>query len=314
MAYINGKEILFSAKVTKVGDIGLQEKSIDITQNGSYSVTPDTGKALSKASIKVNVQPSLQEKTVTANGDVVPDEGYDALSKVTVMVQDQKVKQLVGRTLTELTEEDLEGLTSIPSYAFYENTGLVSIVIPSTVTTIGSSAFWNATSLSSVEVPDGVTSIGAGCFNNCSIEAIKMPTKVTVIQPTTFQGCQKLKSIRIPDGVTSIGNMAFGGCISLLTVIIPSTVKTIGSMVFEACRSLEVIGFPPSVTNIDGWTMRGCEALKIVQVAASTPPTLGTNVFYGCTALEKIMVPTGCATAYKSATNWSTYADYIVEV
>ena len=52
---------------------------VEITANGTHDVS-------GKASATVNVQPKLQEKTATANGEVAPDAAYEGLSKVTVNV------------------------------------------------------------------------------------------------------------------------------------------------------------------------------------------------------------------------------------
>lgn len=53
--------------------------AVDIIANGTHNVS-------GKASANVNVQPKLQAKTATTNGEVAPDDTYQGLSKVTVNV------------------------------------------------------------------------------------------------------------------------------------------------------------------------------------------------------------------------------------
>lgn len=65
-----------------------QEKSVTITENGTTEVLPDDGyDGLDKVTINVQVSPTIQEKRVsptTEAQEVVPDTGYDGLSKVTI--------------------------------------------------------------------------------------------------------------------------------------------------------------------------------------------------------------------------------------
>jgi hypothetical protein len=49
-----------------------------------------------------------------------------------------------------------------------------------------------------------------------------------------------------------------------------------------------------------------------VYCKSTTPPTGGNGMFGGNAANRKIYVPTASVNAYKSATYWSDYADYIV--
>lgn len=48
---------------------------------------------------------------------------------------------LVSKEITEITAEDLEGVTEIPHHAFRDCVNLTSVIIPSSVTRIYSSAF-----------------------------------------------------------------------------------------------------------------------------------------------------------------------------
>lgn len=77
-------------------------------------------------------------------------------------------RKLVDRSITEVTAEDLQGVTSIGSYAFLSCNSLTSIEIPSSVTSIGSSAFQYCSSLTNIELPSSLTSISDYAFRGCS--------------------------------------------------------------------------------------------------------------------------------------------------
>lgn len=75
----------------------LQQKVVNITENGENIIEADTDyDALSKVQLIVDVKPKMQEKTVTENGEVTPDEGYDALSKVIVNVAGEVLEEWDG--------------------------------------------------------------------------------------------------------------------------------------------------------------------------------------------------------------------------
>lgn len=198
--YVNGEvyRIMDSGDTTQympTTDIKVeQEKSITITENGSTSVTPDTGKTLSKVNITTNVP---QGSNVT-KGLVFSEYDTDGYPHKA---------EFVGKW------------SSIPnaycSYLFYIDDGgefakkITSIAIPNGVTSIGDSAFSRCSSLTSIKIPNSVTSIGIGAFSYCSrLTNIVIPNNVKIIQEGTFYFCQKLTILTIPANVSNIGGMA----------------------------------------------------------------------------------------------------------
>ena len=117
----------------------------------------------------------LHEKTITENGEYEPDRGFIGFSKVIVDVttggsssgNTTFVKSIIERTVTEITEEDLVGITQIGSCAFYECASIISVTIPSGVISIGNSAFNSCANLTSITIGNDVTSIGEWVFYNC---------------------------------------------------------------------------------------------------------------------------------------------------
>lgn len=163
---------------------------------------------------------------------------------------------------------------------------------------------------------NGATQLKDYAFYNCgNLISVAMPNTITTIDNYACGYCRKLKSIVIPNSVTTINTSAFDTCADLASVTFGenSQLKTIGNAVFCYCYSLPEITIPNSVTKIGNSAFNTCRELQTVTIKATTPPTLGTKVFNGCDVLEKIIVPIGCGDAYKGATNWSAYADIIVE-
>ena len=228
------------------------------------------------------------------------------------------------------------GLTSIGNNAFAYCTSITNVDIPSGVTTIGASAFAYCYALQSITIPSSVTSIGNSAFQTCySLERISELNGVTSFGTNVFSSCRSLTSITLPSGLTSIGKTFLNYCVSLTSIEIPNGVTTIGESAFAYCNSLQSITIPSSVTSIGNSALSYCYSLQSITIPSSvtsieakafyytypieyhflptTPPTLAnTDAFTGILTDCKIYVPAASLTAYQEATNWSTYASYMV--
>ena len=175
-------------------------------------------------------------------------------------------KAIVDDSLTEVTADMLNGITTITDYAF------------------------------------------AGCQN---LESVTLPGTVNTIDNYAFSNCSKLSNVVMQNGVTSIGDAAFYSCRSLTSITLPTSLDSIGAIAFRECTSLNNITIPSGVTNIGHNTFSGCSSLSSVTVEATTPPSLGSGVFSSTSSSLVIYVPSGSVETYKTANNWSTYADKI---
>ena len=157
---------------------------------------------------------------------------------------------------------------------------------------------------------DRVTSIGATALNSCSsLTSVNFPL-VNSIGNNAFATCRKLTSVNFPLA-TSIGNSVFMTCSSLTSVNFP-LVNSIGSYAFSGCSSLTSVNFP-LVNSIGIYAFNGCSNLKSLILRNESICNLSNaNAFNGtpiASGTGYIYIPSALVDTYKSASNWSTYAN-----
>ena len=247
-------------------------------------------------------EPATQEKTVniTQNGQtVVESDPGKSLSKVTINTNvsgggSDKQAEIIQRTVAILTSNDFANVTKIGDYAFSQCKNLTSVIIPSNVTSIGAAAFQECSLLTSVSLPDTLTEMGSAAFAQCGnfSGGITIPGSLTEIPYFAFSSCAAIGNVTISEGVARLLSDCFYNTPLTGSVQLPSTITAIGDRAF-------------------GSDTAGTEGTIVLHIAAATPPTLGTAAF-GTSRFAKIVVPDSAVTAYKTATNWSAYADIII--
>ena len=153
--------------------------------------------------------------------------------------------------------------------------------------------------------------IPASAYSYSKLESATISNSVTTIEDSAFDYCTSLTSITIPSGVTSIGQRTFNNCRSFTSVTIPDSVISIGYRAFYNCFSLSACTIGNGVISISGQAFFNCSSLSSITVNAATPPELENANAFNNTNDCPIYVPAESLEAYKSATNWSTYASRI---
>jgi hypothetical protein len=238
---------------------------------------------------------------------------------------DAKLPSVLDGTVTELTAEDLAGATSIRDYAFYFYKNLVSANLPKGIVSIGKEAFYACSKLASIMLNDDITSIGESAFGLCySLINVSLPEGVNSIGNRAFDSCLALQSIRLPDSITKIGTYAFYQCEGLTSITLSHGLSIISTSAFRQCIKLANVVIPNNITKIDSMAFADSKAIEYIDLTSygtdGTFPTLAnTSAFSNCgtstaSGTFQIRVPSGRKAELAAMTNWSTYADNIVEV
>ena len=148
----------------------------------------------------------------------------------------------------------------LPYGAFYNCSGLTSVILSEKLTEIGSNAFYCCNGLNSISIPSGVKSIGSHAFYNCSgLTNVMIPDGMTSILDHAFLGCSNLTVVTMPDSVTFVGENAFPAVKKL--VIATGSQKITKVMVVNAGSLTEIV-IPNTVTYVQKGALDGCIAVQ----------------------------------------------------
>ena len=215
---------------------------------------------------------------------------------------------------TKLTNVSLSGGDKIAANAFYNCTGLSTIVISSSTTSIYSSAFVGCINIKNITVDKNNTaykSVDGNLYTKDGKTLMQyalgktntsftIPTDVTTIGNNAFRNCKNIKSVILPNGVVYIENYAFSGCDKLSSISIPSNVKSIGEYSFQSCTKLTSIVIPNSVTAVGRCAFYGCSGLSSVSIGNNVK-TIGVSAFDDCIKLTSITIPDSVTSLGESA-------------
>lgn len=315
-------------------------KSADITKLNEYEACLTLANSIetSKDYADTTATPKdlIKGKTAYSNGERIIGELEIASNEELETSFVSSIDNSLGANVTKLPDS----LTSIAPYAFYGCTNLTLTELPSKITTIGSRAFNNCSQLDITEIPDSVTTIETYAFYGClNMELTKISSQLQQIDSYCFQNCSKLALTELPDNIRNISVYAFSGCTNLpleklpskLTNMetyafynctnlkiteIPSGLKSIPSYGFANCKSLTEITFEGNVRTISANSFNGCTNLfKIVLPNVTKSPSLSSKSAFSNTAIANgtgyIYVPDDLIDTFKSASNWSVYANQI---
>ena len=204
---------------------------------------------------------------------------------------------------------------------------------------VSSTGTWNY-NLKEVRIGSGVVVMNSYAFQCCqSLKYITLPTSlISYNSSSPFRYSYSLEFYVFPKGTKSIdATYMFSRCYGLRGVSIPINLITYKNYMFERCHSLKRVILSKKSTSLYDYMFTDCYDLEKVIIGNinSLPYTLSGNYslqeidLTNCTSIPtlsstnnlnsvnytcKIKVPTSLYESFKTASNWSTYKDFLVPI
>ncbi len=138
-------------------------------------------------------------------------------------------------------------------------------------------------------IPEGVTEIKHHAFANASqIKTVTFPSTLTKIGDRAFYECKKLEAANLPDNIIELGDECFAYS-GIETLTLPKGLTVIPKGAFSFCENLESLNLPEGLLGIGFEAFYGCEALQTL-VLPNSVTTIAPAAFAG-SGLKEVTLP-----------------------
>ena len=224
----------------------------------------------------VYIDDSFDIKKLEMTG--VPFDGIDlrVASGSKYKTLDKVIYTVDGDTITVVYVNDGDTALDLTAIHALENT---------TTAKIGAYALAGNDTVRSIVGADTITQIGNGAFENAKVQSLSLPM-VTKVGDSAFYN-SALSEFAFGNALTEIGNYAFAySALRSFSYSTSTSLAEIGDYAFAGCLALANITLPDGAKTMGNGVFYGCTALKTVVLPSVE--NMGAYTFMGCTALQKV--------------------------
>lgn len=227
--------------------------------------------------------------------------------------------------IKKITKINCPNATKLPSGFARDCSDLIEVNLPKVVDGSNAAyAFYYCNKLKTVNLPL-LEKASNYTFSNYGLESINLPALISCGR--CFANANNLKSINVPL-LDTVESEAFSFCPNLTEITLPSLRYTNGGAIFYYCNKLKKVDLPKfgDITGITSDYDKGrygqimvnmfayCKLLDtLILRNSSRIVSLGNKNAFTGTPIEKgtgyIYVPAALIDEYKTATNWTTFAN-----